>query len=63
MPPAASSIGQSSPQQPNLPSLHFVLIFTVHRFLMGRAMQNALLNMDLEGPYHEALGELGFELG
>ena len=30
---------------------------------MGRAMQNALLNMDLEGPYHEALGELGFELG
>jgi len=30
---------------------------------MGRAMQNALLNMDLEGPYEEALGELGFTMG
>lgn len=29
---------------------------------MGRSMQNALLNMDLEGKYREALSELGFSL-
>ena len=31
-------------------------------FLMGRSMQNALLNMDLEGRYRAALGELGHDL-
>lgn len=28
-------------------------------FLIGRAMQNALMNMDLEGNYRTALTELG----
>jgi glycogen phosphorylase len=31
-------------------------------FLMGRTMQNALLNMDLEPNYRKALEELGFRL-
>ena len=31
-------------------------------FLVGRAMQNALLNMDLEEKYREAIKELGFNL-
>lgn len=31
-------------------------------FLMGRTMQNALLNMDLEEKYSEAIRELGFRL-
>lgn len=31
-------------------------------FLMGRTMQNALLNMDLEKKYSEAIRELGFRL-
>lgn len=31
-------------------------------FLMGRSLQNALLNMDLESNYKKALGELGYEL-
>eukprot|EP00500_Bicosoecida_sp_ms1_P002657 CAMPEP_0203813742 /NCGR_PEP_ID=MMETSP0115-20131106/4888_1 /ASSEMBLY_ACC=CAM_ASM_000227 /TAXON_ID=33651 /ORGANISM="Bicosoecid sp, Strain ms1" /LENGTH=916 /DNA_ID=CAMNT_0050722617 /DNA_START=56 /DNA_END=2806 /DNA_ORIENTATION=- len=31
-------------------------------YLMGRSMQNALLNMDLAKPYHEALMDLGFSL-
>jgi hypothetical protein len=31
-------------------------------FLMGRSMQNALLNMDLEDNYNVALKELGFAL-
>jgi glycogen phosphorylase len=29
---------------------------------MGRSMQNALLNMDLEANYSQALNEIGFEL-
>jgi starch phosphorylase len=31
-------------------------------FLMGRSMQNALLNMDLEANYREAMEELGYKL-
>jgi len=31
-------------------------------FLMGRSMQNALLNMDLESNYRKALMELGYDL-
>lgn len=31
-------------------------------FLLGRAMQNALINLQLEGPYKEALKELGYKL-
>ena len=31
-------------------------------FLMGRSMQNALLNMDLEGNYRQAMEELGYRL-
>ena len=31
-------------------------------FLMGRSMQNALLNMDLEGRYRAALAEIGYDL-
>ena len=31
-------------------------------FLMGRSMQNALLNMDLEGNYRTAMMELGYRL-
>lgn len=31
-------------------------------FLMGRSMQNALLNMDLEANYKKALTELGYDL-
>ncbi len=31
-------------------------------FLMGRTMQNALLNMDLDGAYAEALREIGYNL-
>lgn len=31
-------------------------------FLLGRLLQNALLNLDLEDKYKEALGELGFKL-
>lgn len=31
-------------------------------FLMGRSMQNALLNMDLEENFSDALRELGFSL-
>jgi len=31
-------------------------------FLIGRSMQNALLNMDLEDNYKKALGELGYKL-
>jgi glycogen phosphorylase len=29
---------------------------------MGRSLQNALLNMDLESNYKKALGELGYDL-
>ncbi|CAE7267657.1 glpV [Symbiodinium sp. KB8] len=31
-------------------------------YLMGRAMQNALLNLDLEANYRDALGDMGFDL-
>lgn len=31
-------------------------------FLMGRSMQNALLNMDLEANYRTALAEIGYDL-
>ena len=31
-------------------------------FLMGRSMQNALLNMDLEARYKAALAEIGYDL-
>eukprot|EP00829_Urostomides_striatus_P011684 TRINITY_DN292_c0_g1_i8.p2 TRINITY_DN292_c0_g1~~TRINITY_DN292_c0_g1_i8.p2 ORF type:complete len:178 (+),score=75.13 TRINITY_DN292_c0_g1_i8:63-596(+) len=31
-------------------------------FLLGRMLQNALVNIDLEGKYKEALGDLGFNL-
>jgi len=31
-------------------------------FLMGRSLQNALLNMDLRDNYHEALRQLGYRL-
>eukprot|EP00331_Platyophrya_macrostoma_P011548 CAMPEP_0176425582 /NCGR_PEP_ID=MMETSP0127-20121128/11467_1 /TAXON_ID=938130 /ORGANISM="Platyophrya macrostoma, Strain WH" /LENGTH=883 /DNA_ID=CAMNT_0017806755 /DNA_START=34 /DNA_END=2685 /DNA_ORIENTATION=+ len=31
-------------------------------FLLGRAMQNALINMDIEEPYKKALKELGYAL-
>jgi starch phosphorylase len=31
-------------------------------FLMGRSMQNALLNMDLEANYKQAISEIGYNL-
>lgn len=31
-------------------------------FLVGRAMQNALVNLDIEDPYKKALAELGYNL-
>ncbi len=31
-------------------------------FLLGRSLQNALLNLNLEGVYVEALKDLGFAL-
>jgi glucan phosphorylase len=31
-------------------------------FLMGRSLLNALMNLDLDKPYAEALSELGYKL-
>lgn len=31
-------------------------------FLMGRTLSNALLNLNVDGPYREAVGELGYSM-
>jgi starch phosphorylase len=41
---------------------HLILISTYHSILQGRALLNAIGNLELTGPYAEALSQLGYKL-